>query len=255
MFEPPEHLKGRGPSKEARQARRQELEIESRPAPSRQKKESWENQLYWLIDDIIFEATAAGGQYFSKRYHEWKHYHPGGSLEWWIESEVEKNPGLSLNVEKIQQNLTEYLRATEPDETLELITSHQHCWDNILRGPELIKRRSVQYLSLALVEMFPLERVFKIRTGKDGRKDFRSFTFRRCLYKVGSFQGKTIELLIKEADKGNPNVPVEKIKKLMKRFPRTSELRSYFRTPELWNTVLVSRKPKTRCLVFFPEFS
>ena len=110
MFEPPEHLKGRGPSKEARQARRQELEIESRPAPSRQKKESWENQLYWLIDDIIFEATAAGGQYFSKRYHEWKHYHPGGSLEWWIESEVEKNPGLSLNVEKIQQNLTEYLR-------------------------------------------------------------------------------------------------------------------------------------------------
>jgi len=91
LFEPPEHMKGRGPSEAEKQAKRRELESESKPPPSRQKKESWENQLYLLIDDIIVAATAAGGQYFPQRYHEWEDYHPGGSLEWWIESEVETN--------------------------------------------------------------------------------------------------------------------------------------------------------------------
>jgi len=252
LFEPPEPLKGKGPSKEEKQAKRRELEIESKPALSRKRMESWENQLYWLIDDIIFEATVAGGKYFLKRYHEWEDYHPGGSLEWWIESEVEKNPGLSFDVEKIQQDLTKYLRSTEPDKTLKLIAGHQHCWDNILRGPDFTKRRSVRYLSLALVKMFPLERVFEIHT-----KDCRSFTFRRCLYDVGDAQGAAIKLLADAAAEGNPDVPEGKIRKAMEEadnLPQSSELRSNFRTPKLWNTLLVSKKRGTRRLVFSPTY-
>jgi len=252
LFEPPEHLKGKGPSEAEKQAKRRELESESKPPPSRQEKESWENQLYWLIDDIIFEATTAGGQYFPKRYNEWEDYHPAGSLEGWIESEVKTNDSLSLNVERIQQDLTEYLRSTEPNKTLELIADHQHCWDNILRGPDLIKRRSVQYLSSALVKMFPLERVFKIHT-----EDCRSFTFRRCLYDLGDAQGAAIKLLADAAAEGNPDVPEGKIRKIMEEaedLPQSSELRSNFRTPKLWNTLLVSKKRGTRRLVFSPTY-
>ena len=98
--------------------------------------------------------------------------------------------------------------------------------------------------------MFPKERVFEIHT-----EDCRKFTFRRCLYKVGTFQGDTIKLLIEEAERGSPDVSEEEIKKLMKPdpFPSSSALKSYFRSPPLWNTLLISRKPETRCLVFFPE--
>ena len=250
LFEPPEHMKGRGPSKKEKQWKRRELKAESKPALSRKKMESWENQLYWLIDDIIVKAAAAGGQCFPKRYHDWEDYHPGGSLEWWIESEIETNDSLSFDVKRIQQDLTKYLRSTEPDKTLELIADHQHCWDNVLRGHDSIKRKSVRYLSSALVEMFPQERVFEIHT-----EDCRKFTFRRSLYKVGTGQGDTIKLLIEEAERGSPNVSEEEIKKLMKPdpFPSSSALRSYFRSPLLWNTLLISRKPETRCLVFFPE--
>jgi len=99
--------------------------------------------------------------------------------------------------------------------------------------------------------MFPQERVFEIHT-----EDCRKLTFRRCLYKVGIGQGETIRLLIDAAAQGNPDVPERKIRKVMEKtegLPKSSELRFSFRSPELWNTLLISRKAGTRCLVFYPE--
>lgn len=147
LFEPPEHMKGRGPSKEAKQ---REREIESRPLPSRELGD----EFYRYVNDVIVEGLTFGGGYLPTPYLKWERRHPAGSLKQWIEREVDK----LLEWKQMEKDWRVYLLSPEPDKVLESVTNPQHCHDKILKCPDALKRSSADSLSWGLRKVLPSER-------------------------------------------------------------------------------------------------
>ncbi len=160
LFEPPEHMKGRGPSKEARQAKRRELK-KPRPIPSRERGD----EFYWYVNDVVVEGLTFGGGYLPKPYLKWEEQHPTDSLKQWIEREVDK----LLKWKRMEKDWRVYLLSTEPDKVLESVTSPQHCRDKILKCPDALKRSSADSLSWGLRKVLPSERE---RHFKQSSKDY-----------------------------------------------------------------------------------
>ena len=153
LFEPPEHLKGKGPSKDEKQARRQELEIESSPPPSRERGD----EFYWYINDVLVEALSFSGGYLPKPYIEWKDQHPTDSIKEWVEKEVDK----FLNRKQMEEDWRTYKHSPERNLVLESVTSLQHCYTKILKDeifPQALnslRRRSADSLSRGLKKVLP----------------------------------------------------------------------------------------------------
>jgi len=83
------------------------------------------------------------------------------------------------------------------------------------------------------------------------KENYTSFTFDGKRYDVGQRQGKAIKLLHKEGMEGNPDVPLDKILKVMGRAP-TRKVKDSFKRTGLWGTLLVRKKNNTRRLSIFP---
>ncbi len=177
----------------------------------------------------------------------------GASLPCYMEESLENCMSSAEYCLNVTQMKEDFNAVRCGDKKPEDVSSSNHC-KGILVDSELAKYNTdtnSEALSEAISELLKEEVRFVLLT-----KNCCSFIFWRRRYTVLPPQGKVIRLLIDAAAKGDPDVPERKIRKILEKendLQSSSELRYSFRSPPLWNTLLVSKRAGTRYLVFFPE--